>query len=377
MSVSLSKKVLIVSAVNLTEGGTLTILKKCLSFLDTNPLIYNEYTIIALVHKKDYFQYNNIVLIDFPKAKSSWLFRLYYEYWGFYKLSLDLKPFLWLSLHDISPNVRAARKAVYCHNPTPFYHAKLKDLYYNYKVFLFSYLYKYLYKINIRTNNYVIVQQQWLREAFVKMYKLTEQNVIVAYPQEILDNPIIENEVFQGLNSYSDNIFFFPSLSRPFKNFEVICNAADLLVKWGNNNFKVILTIDGKEDAYSKAIVDKYHNNPNILFSGRLIYEDVVRMYEKTLCLIFPSKLETWGLPISEFSNYRKPMIVADLPYAHETASGAEQVAFFNPNDSIQLAELMLRVINRDMSLFHPVHPRKLNSPYTCSWNELFNILLK
>lgn len=373
----LCKKVLVVSAVNLTEGGTLTILRNCLSFLDTNPLMYNEYTIIALVHKKDLFQYRHIVLKEFPKAKSSWLFRLYYEYWGFYKLSLDLKPFLWLSLHDISPTVRAMRRAVYCHNPTPFYHARLKDLYYNYKVFLFSYLYKFLYQVNIKTNNYVIVQQQWLREAFVKMYNLSEQNVIVAYPQENLDKISAKSEILANYNLCSDNIFFFPSLSRPFKNFEVICNAADLLLGWGTKNFKVILTIDGKEDAYSKAIVDKYHNNPNILFSGRLNYEDVGRMYEKTLCLIFPSKLETWGLPISEFSNYRKPMIVADLPYAHETASGAEQVAFFNPNDSLQLAKLMLDVINRDFSLFHSIPLRKLNSPYTRSWNELFNVLLK
>ena len=50
--------------------------------------------------------------------------------------------------------------------------------------------------------------------------------------------------------------------------------------------------------------------------------------YNKIDCLIFPSKLETWGLPISEFMAFDKPMLIADLPYAHETAAGAKYVAF-------------------------------------------------
>ena len=32
--------------------------------------------------------------------------------------------------------------------------------------------------------------------------------------------------------------------------------------------------------------------------------------------LIFPSLLETWGLPISEFEQTNKKMILANLPYA-------------------------------------------------------------
>ena len=34
------------------------------------------------------------------------------------------------------------------------------------------------------------------------------------------------------------------------------------------------------------------------------------------------------GLPISEFSEFNKPMLLADLSYAQETAAGSEQVAF-------------------------------------------------
>lgn len=372
----MGKKTIVVSAVNLVEGGTLTILKNCLSYLDSSPKMHEKYDIIALVHKKEMFQYKHITLLEFPKVKSSWLLRIYHEYWKFYKLSLSLNPFLWLSLHDISPNIKATHKAVYCHNPTPFYHSTLTDLIHNSTLFLFSYFYKYLYQINISTNDYVIVQQQWLRDAFRKMYSLSAQKVIVAYPNENLHMDRIQYKKTEKTVLDSIKIFFFPSLSRPFKNFEIICRASELLMKNGCINFKVVLTINGQENIYAKKIVDKYCNIPMIDFCGRLTYEEVCKMYELASCLIFPSKLETWGLPISEFMHYEKPMIIANLPYAHETASGAKQVAFFDPNNAKQLADLMQKIINSDVTGFKPVYRPQIDEPYTCSWEELFNKLL-
>lgn len=365
------KETLVISAVNLVEGGTLTILNNCLSFLNSNSFIYNRYRVIALVHNKDMFGFKNIDFIEVPLAKKNWFFRMYYEYIGFNKISKSLKPKLWLSLHDISPVVNAERKAVYCHNPTPFYHMSFKQIRYSYKLYLFSIFYKYIYCINIRSNDYIIVQQQWLRDAFAEMYKLDKHKIIVSYPCELP-----QGKSFTMQFPLSSPLFFFPSLSRPFKNFEVICKAADLLIQRGITDFKIVLTIDGSEDLYSKEIVNIYRKNPNIDFCGRLPYSDVSKMYLKSTCLIFPSKLETWGLPISEFIQYRKPMILSDLPYAHEAASTAEKVAFFDSNNASQLSYLMEDVINNKLSKFKKVVPQSLNIPYTKSWEELFDILL-
>ena len=43
------------------------------------------------------------------------------------------------------------------------------------------------------------------------------------------------------------------------------------------------------------------------------------KLYSKANALIFPSKLETWGLPISEAIDYKIPIMVAKLEYARET----------------------------------------------------------
>ena len=103
---------------------------------------------------------------EFPNSKRSWLHRLYYEYIRFRSLSAALRPQLWLSLHDMTPNVHAERQAVYCHNAAPFYRLRFQDAVLEPRFALFVLLYGMLYSINLGKNRFVIVQQQWMRREF-------------------------------------------------------------------------------------------------------------------------------------------------------------------------------------------------------------------
>ena len=105
--------------------------------------------------------------------------------------------------------------------------------------------------------------------------------------------------------------------------------------------------------------------------------EKVSEMYVKSSCLIFPSKLETWGLPISEFIPFNKPMIVADLPYAYETAMGAKQTAFFNTESAEDLMARMSEVIEGNLSHFKLVPKEVESDDVVYTWTNLFNKLLK
>ena len=153
----MNKRAIVVSAINIIDGGALTILKECISSLSAKEFT-KRYRVIILVHKGDLLpEYEDIEYIDFPKSKSHYIYRLYYEYYKFYSFSKQWKPILWLSLHDMSPRVRADIQAVYMHNPTPFYKPKLNDWKFVPINALWAYLYKYLYRINIHSNKYLIV----------------------------------------------------------------------------------------------------------------------------------------------------------------------------------------------------------------------------
>lgn len=371
------KRVIAISAINFFEGGPLSILNDCLTFLNNGDYT-KEYKIIALVHKKELFdltKYPNIEFLAFPKSRQSYIYRLYYEYIFFKKFATQRHINFWLSLHDITPNLKKnINQAVYCHNASPFNSVNLIDIILQPTQLLFSLFYKHLYAINIKRNKKIIVQQQWMKKEFQKMFSLDENQIIVAPPQV----PKIPQKYLHQQQIETTNLktFFFPTFPRPFKNIEVIGEAIKLLNKDGFYNFKVIITIDGSENRYAKTIFKKYNLEKNIEFIGLIKREAVYDIYSKTDCLIFPSKLESWGLPISEFKQFDKPLFVADLPYAHESVSNYDKAAYFNPSNASQLANLMKDLI---LSKNMPYNCKKgINRtvPYAENWGQLFSILL-
>ena len=113
----------------------------------------------------------------------------------------------------------------------------------------------------------------------------------------------------------------------------------------------------------------------SIRFTGLLPKDKLYATYAATDCLLFPSRIETWGLPISEFAAFHRPMLLADLPYAHETSAGNDQVAFFNPDSPSDLAAKMRQVIDGDLSLFRPNPPISTPPPLAPSCPSLFDQL--
>lgn len=102
------------------KGGTLTILRDCLCYLSTLA-VDGHYRIIALVHKRELADYPGIRYIEMPDIIKGWSRRLWCEYVTMNRISVRIAPvYLWISLHDTTPRVRAKRQVVYCQTSFPF-----------------------------------------------------------------------------------------------------------------------------------------------------------------------------------------------------------------------------------------------------------------
>ncbi|EFB7960834.1 glycosyltransferase family 4 protein, partial [Escherichia coli] len=140
----------------------------------------------------------------------------------------------------------------------------------------------------------------------------------------------------------------------------------------------IILTIDGEENKYANYIYNKYSHLKAINFVGRLTRNEVNEYYSKVDVLLFPSKLETWGLPISEAKMKHLPMLVADLSYAKETVGTYDKVTFIDINDPNALAELFERCITGQHRFEKCSYVPNEDYIHSNSWSELAqNILNK
>jgi len=233
----------------------------------------------------------------------------------------------------------------------------------------FNVFYKYLYQINTKKNDFIVVQQNWIRKEFRKKFNAVSE-IIVANP-EISPSTI-------ATTSYANEDkkrFFYPTFPRVFKNIECACEAAKILNK-KNDNFELCITISGQENPYSKKVVDHYRSVKNINFIGPLKRAQVFDLLSSSVALIFPSKLETWGLPLSEAKMFNISILASNLPYAHETVGAYSKVSFFNPEDAIQLAGLMESILDKTLQ-FDGNSLNKIDAPYARNWKEIFNLLLK
>lgn len=363
------RKTIVISGINIVDGGAKSVYDDLLNTI-VNDKLYKKYNLIVLVSQKKLFKQFTAYfkIIEFPKSKKHWINRLYYEYFYFKKLSKKIRPDVWLSMHDMTPNVVAKKRYVYCHNASPFYNMKLSEAKYGWKYYLFSKFYKYLYRINIHKNTAVIVQQNWMADAFKKMYHLN--NIIVAKPS-------VSTVKIPELNKRSKkSSFIYPSFPRPFKNFEVLCKATQKLDEKGlENNFEVFITLNGTENLYSSMLKNKYGVIPNLHFIGLQSRTNLNEYYSKVDCLIFMSKLETWGMPITEFQSTGKQIILADLPYAHETNGKYLKAKFVNPNDSKALAKCIEKVINNVPMQNEEYISKKNNFKSVDSWEKILSII--
>jgi len=346
----MKKRKIVISAVNLTEGGGREVLLSILRTLSLD----NRFLAIAIVNNKsksDLIRSANIKYLEVPKAKKSWINRLLYEYFFSKSISKKLNADIWFSLHDMTPNVVTKKRYVYCHNIAPFYSFNLSDLRLDIKFALFVLFYKWIYRININSNSAIFVQQSWIADKFDEFFNY--KKCLVALPEE--NDDVIKPRTLINLKKINANdlIFFYPTLPRTYKNLEVIFESVLLLNKMNLKGYKVIITISIGENKYVDYLINKYGHPDEIELCGRLSKFQMDNYYNDSDILLFSSKLETWGLPIREAMSFNLPVLLVDHPYARSTSDGYDKVGFFNMDSPEELSSIMKNIISEgDYSIF-------------------------
>jgi glycosyltransferase involved in cell wall biosynthesis len=345
-----SKKVLVISGVGMAEGGILSILQDVVKAASAT--LSDEWRVIALVHKKCMFADSRVEFLEFPEIKKSWFKRVCFELVTSNRLSRSLRADVWLSMHDMTSITSAPRQFVYAHNPSSFVRPGFKDFYFDPKFFFHSCVYRFVYGLNIKRNTNVFVQQSWIKDIFEFRYGL--RNVLVASPKVAEIYTTSEKNGWDGIRPIR---LIYPTFARHFKNIEVICEALFILQERGNNSFQVSITIEGNENRYAKWLYRRFGHVKGVSFIGLQKREDLFSIYRSSDGLVFPSFLETWGLPLSEAQEFELPILAADLPYARETIGDYEKVSFFNPRNAHELADLLQKMWDKPYAEFNLSRP--------------------
>ena len=134
------------------------------------------------------------------------------------------------------------------------------------------------------------------------------------------------------------------------------------------------MNVKGDENSYAQMLKEKYGSIPNIIWTGALPHEDLIKLCFNTDCLVYTSLLESYTLPIMEYKSTGKPMIVAEKPYAAETIGNYALTKMVNPDDYNEIADAMEKAIKGEPVFTEHKLPVP-QQPYAANYSELIKML--
>ncbi|MGH2317014.1 glycosyltransferase [Planococcus sp. SE5232] len=344
---------IVVNNIAASTSGALSILH---SFYDYIRLESDkEIEWIFLLNDNYIEETKNIKVIILKDVKKTWIRRLTFDCFTGKKLVSKLKPDIVFSLQNTIFFGVDCPQVLYVHQSIPFQDEKKFSFLKPEERILAVYQHiigRMIIK-SIKKADKIIVQTIWMRERIIRKTNINPRKILSFMPPQVN-----KAESKFGL-SYSNTTFFYPAQEILYKNHECIYKANNELKQKGIREHEIILTIDQEK------------TEKNISFIGKIEQKDVMEYYSRTT-LVFPSYIETVGLPLIEAREIGSIILAADCPYAREVLGNYENAYFFNPFSPKELAILMEKVLNSEIK---KIEVEKKVEKTINSWQEVIKVI--
>lgn len=161
-----------------------------------------------------------------------------------------------------------------------------------------------------------------------------------------VDARVLPFYVFQpSVGVERDVDFCYVSFPYPHKNHDMLLNVIEKI--GAKRKLSIILTVPEipANEGILKRIddINAKMSADTIINPGQVSREESLDIYAKSRYLVFPSVLETLGLPLVEALACGCRIIASDMPYAH---SAIENLLCFSPNDENELEKVLIEALD-------------------------------
>jgi len=196
--------------------------------------------------------------------------------------------------------------------------------------------------------SYVCVQAEWTRRDLISHYELPEEKVVVIPWGSVFDaykNPSAE-EIRATVGRYGlpKQFFFYPAVTWPHKNHEIIFEALHIL-KCEHGMIPDVFFTGSLTD--HRAVLDKMAQNLGLTeqlhFLGFVSPGELQAIFKAATAMIFPSKFEGFGLPILEAFHAQLPVLSSNATTLPEVAR--DGALYFDADSPRELSSLMKTIL--------------------------------
>lgn len=364
---------ILINATAARSSGALSILNQFVSHIV--PSDGNQYYLFVDTNYTGIVHQPNITYVHVDTR--FWRHRIGWDEYGFrrYADRHGLQPSLIISLQNTG--VRFDSKIpqlIYYHQSLVLFPKKWSFFNKQERLFfLYKYIYSWFVARSIHTNVSFVVQIPSIKDAFLKRFSITEDKVYVIPPEV---QAIDYGEV--SLMQFTDGKrhFIYPATPLLYKNHQLLLRALQLIKARDVSLFKRIrlhLTLNENNALGLKELACNLGVDEAIVFEGVLPFQQLLSYYKSMDALLFPSYIETFGLPLLEAAGAGIPIVVSDLPYAHDVIGGYEGVSFLNYEDADVWASAIETLCRQEKKVYSSFqYPADKGG-----WNDFFALINK
>jgi glycosyltransferase involved in cell wall biosynthesis len=329
------KKHIFVLDVHASEAGALTILDDFYEQVhSSDPSLY---TWTFLVSTPRYKSHANLKILRYPWIKKSLIHRIIFDKFFVKKIIDQHKPDLILNLQNKCVNIKDTPQFVYLHLPFILTNHKFKLFKDELRLWIYQNIYKKIIFSSYKNANKIIVQTQWMKDSLVLKAKIPDTKIDIIHPS--LSSKFEDCEC---IGKISGKAYFYPATSFSYKNHIVILMALKEIKEVFGINLKVKFTISESENKYTKNLKNySIKNNLDVVFLGKINRDEVINYYLNNI-LIFPSFVESFGLPLLEGRTLGIPVIAHATSFSEEILKDYDQAFFFDGQNYRSLVKILL-----------------------------------
>lgn len=298
--------------------------------------------------------------------------RIWFDLFGFKKFCRcnRIQPEVVLTLQNTGVRSIAKRTIIYYHQSLPLYHYKFSLFDKTIKENLFyNYIYPLYVKLYLNCKTYVAVQTETIKQLFVECYKFPAERVGVYCPNmKAVDSDSVVPYAFEA-NTYN---FLYPSMGASYKEHITIAYALKNIIGSSPEiakRIRIHLTVTESGMSTLVQFSKKNGLTDNFLYHGNLPHDQILSMLKSCNGLVFPSVVETLGLPLIEAASLGSPIIANDMGYVHDALNSYAGVKLVKIHDYDGWASAMISCCednSRDVPYV---------VPQSDSWERLFKLI--
>jgi glycosyltransferase involved in cell wall biosynthesis len=249
-----------------------------------------------------------------------------------------------LMLGSLGPLIRLNCKTVlYLHNKYLITNESLSN--FNYKTKTRIFFERLWFKYSSKNVDIFVVQTASMRNALL--------NTSISKSKKIIIVPFLEKIKVVRASKKNHNNFVYIASGEPHKNHLNLINAWKLLAL--DNIFpELILTLESKSNDMIIRHLDVINKryNTKITNTGVIDKSEVLKLYSSSCALIYPSKFESFGLPLLEAAQFNLPILASELDFVRDVSDPVET---FNPDSPLSIARAVKRFLNISRPIKKPL----------------------